>query len=173
RDNDLRRLGRDSPARLVRQVKELGDIRNRRAALILAALTFFVAASADCAGGAPGASPKLKSENELAFGHYVRLTEERNTEELRRGSPFLWIDELPEKERAAAYETLRSGATKIERRKTLDAGREIHCPSGLIHHWEATAFIQGTTVDNVLSVLEDYGHHSEYYKPDMQRSKTL
>jgi len=28
-------------------------------------------------------------------------------------------------------------------------------------------------IDDVLRVLEDYDHHSEYYKPDVERSKTL
>jgi len=28
-------------------------------------------------------------------------------------------------------------------------------------------------IDDVLRVLEDYDHHSEYYKPDVEQSKTL
>src|SRR5262249_27548965 len=143
-----------------------------KAPLILSAIAFLVAAANDVSG-APGGSPKLKAETESAFERYVRLTEERNAEGLKRGTPFLWIDESPEKERAPAYETLRGGKTKIEHRKTLDAGGEIRCPSGLIHHWEAIAFIPGATVDDVLRVLEDYDHHSEYYQPDVERSKTL
>jgi hypothetical protein len=43
----------------------------------------------------------------------------------------------------------------------------------LIHHWEAIAFIKGAKVDDVLRVLENYDRHSEYYKPDVERSKTL
>lgn len=151
----------------------LADIRNRIATVALAWLAFFGTAATNSAGGAPGAFPKLKPETESAFERYVRLTEDRNAAELKRGSRFLWIDELPEQERHAAYEALRGGATRIEHRKTQDAGKEISCPSGLIHHWEAIAFIQGATIDDVLRVLEDYDHHSEYYKPDVERSKTL
>jgi len=165
-----------SCVRLVRQVNGLPDVQNRKptlATLILAALTFFTIAPANCASGASGAPPKLKLETESAFERTVHLTEDRNAAELKQGSPFLWIDNLPEKERNAAYEALRNGTTRIERRQTQNAGKEIHCPSGLIHHWEAVAFIRDATVDDVLRVLEDYDRHSEYYKPDVERSKTL
>jgi len=126
------------------------------------------------AGRAAGAAaPKLKSETAATFDRYVALTEERNAKELKAGAPFLWIDDLPEAERRVAFETIRSGTTRIEKRQTLDSGKEIRCPSGLIHHWEALAFIPGAEVDDVLRILEDYDHHSEYYKPDVEQSKTL
>ena len=125
------------------------------------------------AGGAPAAFPKLKSETQAAFDRYVQLTDERNAAELKDASNFLWTDRLPEQERSAAYESLRAGTTRIEKRQTRDAGKEIQCPHGMIHHWEANSFIPGAKVDDVLRVLEDYDRHSEYYKPDVERSKTL
>src|SRR5215470_7149455 len=125
------------------------------------------------AGGVPPPLPKLKSETEAAFDRYVRLTEERNAGQLKLGSSFLWIDQLPEEQRRSAYESLRAGNPRIEKRETKEEGKEIHCPSGMIHHWEAISYISGATVDDVLRVLEDYDHHSEYYKPDVERSKTL
>ena len=149
------------------------DIRNWRAALLLAALFCLAATSTDPARAAGGAFPKLKPETEAAFERHVRLTEDRNNVELKQAAAFLWIDELPESERKAAYESVRSGATHMERRQTLDGSTEIRCPSGLIHHWEATAFIPGAKIDDVMRVLEDYDRHSEYYKPDVERSKTL
>jgi hypothetical protein len=149
------------------------DNRNLRAAIVSTAFFFVTAVATDCAG-MPVALPKLKSETLSAFEHYVQLTQDRNDAELKRGAPFLQIDELPEQDQRAAQEFLQSGATKIEKRQTLDAGnRDINCPNGLIHHWEATAFIPGAKVDDVLQILEDYDHHSEYYKPDVERSKTL
>jgi len=138
------------------------------------ALAFFLI-GATAAGGAPapGGLPKLKSETQSVFEHYVQLTQERNDAELKRGAAFLRIDELPEKERRAAEDSVRAGNENIEKRQTLDAGKEIRCPDGLIHHWEATAYIPGVKVDEVLKVLEDYDHHSEYYRPDVEQSKTL
>ena len=141
--------------------------------LLCSLLVFLGASVAGAADGAPRAMPKLKPETEAAFDRYVRLTEERNGAELKQGSPFLQIDALPEQERRAAYESLRAGTTRIEKRQTKDAGKEMRCPNGLIHHWEAISFIPGAGVDDVLRVLEDYDRHSEYYKPDVERSKTL
>lgn len=132
------------------------------------------AATATSASGNPGAAlPKLKSETARAFDRYDILTEERNAVELKAGTPFLWIDSLPEAERNAAFESVRNGMTRIEKRQTLEAGKEIRCPSGMIHHWEALSFIPNASVDDVLKVLEDYDHHSDYYKPDVEQSKTL
>src|SRR5207244_11406795 len=119
------------------------------------------------------ALPKIKTETATAFDRYVALTEERNSTELKSGALFLWPDTLAENERRAAYESLRAGVTHIEKRQTFNACNEIRCPNGLIHHWEAIAFVKGVKIDDVLRVLEDYDHHSEYYKPDVEQSKTL
>ncbi len=154
-------------------MRDLAGRRISTIGLLCSALTFFAASVVDSASGAPHAMPKLKSETEAAFDHYVRLIVERNTAELKQGSPFLQIDALSEQERRAAYESLRAGTTRIEKRQTQDTGKEVRCPNGLIHHWEAISFIPGAGVDDVLRVLEDYDRHSEYYKPDVERSKTL
>jgi len=158
----------------MRQVKLFSDKHVLR---ILCGFAAFLGLSAiafeGMATGAPPRLPKLKSETEAAFDRYVRLTEERNAAELKRGSNFLWIDQLPEEQRKKAYESLRAGTPRIEKRETKEGGKEIHCPNGMVHHWEAISYIPGAKVDDVLRVLEDYDHHSEYYKPDVERSKTL
>src|SRR5262245_20280919 len=59
------------------------------------------------------APPKLKSETEIAFHRYLHLTDERNAAELKLGTGFLWIDQLPEEQRRSAYESLRAGAPRI------------------------------------------------------------
>jgi len=156
----------------MRHVKDLAGRQVWRIGFSCAALVVFGAAAIH-AGGDPGALPKLRSETQAAFDLYVQLTDERNTAELKDGSNFLWTDHFSEQGRTAAYESLRTGTTRIERRQTKDAGKEIQCLHAMIHHWEAISFIPGAKVDDVLRVLEDYDHHSEYYKPDVERSKTL
>lgn len=142
--------------------------------MLLAAILLCAATATISARGNPAAAvPKLKTETAAAFDRYVALTQERNLAELKAGTPFLWIDSLPESERRGAFEAIRNGATRVEKRQTLDHGKEIRCPSGMIHHWEALSFIPGVNVDDVLQILEDYDHHSEYYKPDVEQSKTL
>lgn len=149
------------------------DNRRIRAKLACAALFLFFTAESRGGGGSPSAFPRLKPSTQSAFERYVQLTQDRNEAELKRGAPFLRIDESPENDRQAYEAFVRSGTTKIEKRQTLDGSKEIKCPDGLIHHWEATSFIAGANVDDVLRILEDYDHHSEYYKPDVERSRML
>lgn len=154
-------------------MKDLADRTQPKTLLCFGAFLLAASAAAPASGNLGAAIPKLKSETANAFERYVALTDERNAKELKAGTPFLWIDSLPEPERHAAFESVRSGATRVEKRETLDEGKEIRCPSGMIHHWEALSFIQNANVDDVLRILEDYDRHSEYYKPDVEQSKIL
>jgi hypothetical protein len=114
---------------------------------------------------------KLRSETVAAFDRYVHLTEERNEAELKRGSAILWVDSLSPARRTEAYAALKRGEVQIERLSTLDDGKLIVCPGGLIHHWVGVIFINGAKLDDVLGVLQDYDHQSTYYSPDVERSK--
>jgi hypothetical protein len=114
-----------------------------------------------------------RAETVEAFERYVRLTDERNDGELRRGTGWLWIDGLPEKDRDEAYGELARGEVKIKKLETFDRGTAIACPEGLIHHWVGAIFIPGARVDDVLRILQDYEHHASYYAPDVERAKLL
>ena len=119
----------------------------------------------------PPAAAKLQNQTLVAFDRYVRLTNERNEEELKGGADPLWVDALPADKRAGIYDALKRGEAQIEQLKTLDGGQAIRCPAGMIHHWAAAAFIPGAKLDDVLAILEDYDHQSTYYAPDVERSK--
>jgi hypothetical protein len=106
-----------------------------------------------------------------AFERYVKLTGARNEAELKHGTTLLWIDKLPEGQRAEAYAALKRGEVKIIKLETLDNDAVIPCPGGLIHHWVGVVFIPGAKLDDVLGTLEDYDRHSIYYTPDVERSK--
>ena len=113
----------------------------------------------------------LKPSTIEAFNLYVRLTDRRSDDELKRGTRLLWIDGLPETERTQAYRELKHGAVKMRKLETLEKGAAIRCPDGLIHHWVGLAFIPGAKLADVLAVLEDYNQHAVYYAPDVERSK--
>ena len=115
--------------------------------------------------------PKLRDDTAAAFDLYVRLTDQRNQVELARGPALLWVDSLPEPERQQANAALRRGEVQIKKLNTLDNGKVISCPGGLIHHWVGAAFLPGAKLDTVLAVLEDYDHQSTYYAPDVERSR--
>ena len=104
----------------------------------------------------------------------MSLTEGRIDAELAdRERGFLWVERLPEARRAAAHSQLREGGVVIERLETLDEGKRIECPGGMIHHWIGTAFVPGATLAQTLALVEDYDHHQDYYAPDVARSKIL
>jgi hypothetical protein len=117
------------------------------------------------------AVPQLAPSTIEAFSRYVRLTEARNDDELKRGTGLLWVDGLAGDARAQAYEELRRGEVKMRRLETLQDGATIRCPGGMIHHWVGLAFIPGAKLQDVLGVLEDYNQHAVYYAPDVERSK--
>ena len=151
-------------------MKGVSDRRIAACAIVLAAATLHPAVT----GFAQGAEPepaKLHANTLEAFDRYVKLTEVRNAEELKRAANLLWIDELPAAERAEAYAALKSGEVKMKKLETRDGGKEIACPGGIIHHWVGVVFIPGAKLEEVLGTLEDYDRHSIYYAPDVERSK--
>jgi hypothetical protein len=115
----------------------------------------------------------LKKDTLAAFERYARLREAQIEEELRRENPFLWIDTLSAERRREAYNHLERGEVFIERLKILENGKEIDCPDGLIHHWMATVFIPGATLDRTVALLQDYDRHATNYTPEVLISKAL
>ena len=146
------------------------DRRGMAWAIVLAG-AILVQAIAAFAGGAEPEPAPLRADTLAAFDRYVKLTEMRNANELERGTNLLWIDELPRPEREAAYAALKRGEVKMEKMETLDGGKHIACPGGIIHHWAGLVFIPGVRLDDVLGMLKDYDKHSVYYAPDVERSK--
>src|SRR5438132_2434662 len=153
-----------------RQVKAISSIAARFVALLVVMLGLIqMFTQVAQAGEAP--LPKLKTETEAAFEHYVKLTEARNERELKRGTGLLWVDGLPAEQRAEASAALKRGDVKMQKLEILDNGKPIACPGGTIHHWTGVVFILGAKLGDVLDVLEDYDQHSVYYAPDVERSQ--
>jgi hypothetical protein len=115
---------------------------------------------------------QLKPEAVSAFDHYVQLSEQRMSKEIDPG-PFLRIDGLPPQQRNADIAQLKNGEVVVERLETLDQGRAIPIPGGLIHHWIGTVFMPGATLAQTLAFLQDYDNQYKFYSPDVQRSKLL
>jgi hypothetical protein len=139
--------------------------------VLLATLFFGATGTVWAAGKANPGLPKLAASTLAAFDRYVRLTNDRNEAELKRGTNLLWFDALPEAERKETFLRLRNGQAQIRQLHTLEDGKQIDCPAGLIHHWVGAIFIPGVKLDQVLAILEDYDHQSTYYAPDVERSK--
>jgi hypothetical protein len=153
-----------------RQVKAITYTAPRLLAFLLVMLALHQM-SAQAAPASEPALPKLKAETQGAFERYLKLAEARNEGELRRGTALLWIDGLPEEQRAEAYAALKRGEVKMRKLEILDKDKPIPCPGGMIHHWTGVVFIPAAKLEDVLGVLEDYDRHSVYYAPDVERSK--
>jgi hypothetical protein len=145
----------------------------RRASTVFSLVLAFSGAAYAATGGASPEPAELKPATLEAYNHYIQLTDARNETELRSGKAFLWLDSLPEAQRQALYAQIRNGEVAIERLETREKGKEIHCPSGIIHHWVAAVFIPGATLEQTLALVKDYDHQAVVYAPDVQRSKTL
>jgi hypothetical protein len=139
--------------------------------LLVSRLLLASASSPQSSQAGDPAPAKLRSETVAVFDRYERLTEERNDTELKCGSALLWIDSLPETQRKDAYAALKRGEVQINHLATLEKGKPLGCPGGMIHHWVGVVFISGANLDGVLAVLQDYDRHSTYYSPDVERSK--
>ena len=168
--NRLRIAGVVQSEGLVQQVKAKNNIAARLVAFLLVALALNQVPGSDARAADP-ALPKLKTETREAFDRYVKRVEARNEGELKRGTDLLWVDGLPEKQRAEAYAGLKSGEVKMQKLEILDNGKPMACPGGMIHHWTGAVFVPRAKLEDVLGVLEDYDKHSVYYAPDVERSK--
>jgi hypothetical protein len=104
-----------------------------------------------------------------AFNRYVRVTEAR----MNADRAFLWVDGLAEAHRREQLNELRREGLVIERLTTRESGREIGIPDGLVHHWVGMVFVPGATVDQAVSLLQNYDRHADIYKPAVARSKLL
>lgn len=122
---------------------------------------------------ASGEAARLKPQTLKAFRHYVAVTEEHLKQQERDGRGFLWVDRLPEKERRAALEKCRSGEPVIQRIETRENGEVITVPDGMVHHWVATIFVPGVTLQETLAKLQDYDNYDKVYKPDIQEATLL
>src|SRR5208282_2814103 len=135
---------------------------------VIAALVGWACLSATCAQAS-----QLSKETEDAFKRYVQSSEARMDRELASGNAFLWIDGLSEPERSRTYAALRNGQVLIERAPEDDPNAPRSIRGGLIHDWTGVAFICGVSMPRVLTLLQDYDHDSEYYHPQVAKSKLL
>jgi hypothetical protein len=147
------------------QVMDKSDALARRLmAVFLAAILLFVL---------PLNAADLQAQAAQNYARYIALTQAQVDAELAQSGSYLWVERLPEARRTEALAQLRSGGVVIEKLETLDDGKPIAVPGGLIHHWIGTAYVPGATLAQTLAFMQDYDHKVEYFKPDIVRSKIL
>ena len=120
-------------------------------------------------GATPAFSAELQARTVAAFDRYVQVTEQR----MKTDQQFLWLDALSPAQQRTQNDVLRGGGLVIERLTTRNAGKTIDIPDGMVHHWLGVVFIPGTTVDKVLTLLQDYNRHAQIYAPAVAGSRLL
>lgn len=134
--------------------------------------TFLIAGALASLFVIPVGAAELKSDTAAAFDRYIRATDARMAEDMRKGH-FLALDRLPDRRRQEGYAKLQHGQIYIEQLHTKEDGRPIHVPEGMIHHWVGVIFIPGATRSRTLAVIQDYDNHENVYKPYVRRSKLI
>ena len=110
---------------------------------------------------------KLTPETASAFDRYVELTESRMNSDLQP-KRFLHVSAVPE-----LKARLRDGELHIEPSTTLDNGKNIKVPGGLVHHWMGAMFIPNATIADFKAAVQDYDNFKTYYKPEVTESKQI
>ena len=123
---------------------------------------------------ATGHAAELQTRTIEAFDRYVAATEVRMATERGGDTAFLWMDRQPEAARRDAERRLRAGEVLTDRLETRDAdGDDIAIPKGMVHHWIGTVLIPGVTLDETMTMVQDYERYAEIYAPNVRRSSLL
>jgi hypothetical protein len=115
---------------------------------------------------------QLTEKTRKAFATYVTAAESRMQQEIAQ-SKFLWTDSLGGQRRDDVLKRLKNSEIVSEKREERLAGESIPIPYGMVHHWIAMAFVPGATMQQTVSLLQDYDHHKDLYKPEVVDSKLL
>jgi hypothetical protein len=112
-------------------------------------------------------------ETAKAFDRYVALTDARVKAEMADGTRFLWMDFLPDARRRAVQSQLTSGQIVLEAMTTLERGREVPVPGGVVHHWVGTVFVPKAHVRDAVALMQDYDRHEKVFAPMIAKSRLV
>jgi hypothetical protein len=109
------------------------------------------------------AAAKLQMQTVRAWDEYIELTEKRIAEELDTPAAFIRSD----------VSRLKNGAVFIQKLSTKKANsRDIGVPDGLIHHWFGSIFIPNVSVPSLITWVQNYDRHSQYFN-EVDHSKLV
>jgi len=115
---------------------------------------------------AQSATPvRLKQQTLESFRAYIRDAEAAMEQTLGDRSPFLWSDVNSER-----AQQVRGGQVAAQ---FWSGHGPVEVPNGLIHDWIGASFIPGTTVADVLALVQDYDNHKNIYKPEVIASRLI
>jgi hypothetical protein len=109
-----------------------------------------------------GLAINLRAETIEAFNTFITSVEMRLTP-CFRGKGFLWSDEFP-----SLRQKLLTGVVIAE---PVQRNGIVAIRGGLVQDWRGAVFIPRANLGDVLSVVQDYEHHAEFYRPDVENAR--
>jgi len=80
-----------------------------------------------------------------------------------KGQHFLWPDEYPD-----VRQQLLSGVVVAQ---PVEGNGIVTLKGGLVQDWRGAVFIPHASLQDVLSITQDFDHHHDFYKPDIENAK--
>jgi hypothetical protein len=108
---------------------------------------------------------ELNQQALAAWQAYITSAKLHMQERLTGKSPFLWVDEDPRRR-----QHLDSGEIVVE---PIGKGNPVSVAHGLIHHWIGAVFIPGAAIQDLSTVVGDYGRYHEIYRPTLIKAELL
>ena len=105
---------------------------------------------------------ELRAEAIEEFNKFIASVEMR-LESRFSGRNFLWSDEFP-----AVRQQLLKGMVIAQ---PAQGNGTVPLKGALIQDWTGAVFLPRATLRDVLSIVQDYDHHSDFYKPDIAAAK--
>jgi hypothetical protein len=105
---------------------------------------------------------ELRAETVDSFNKFIASVETR-LEPRFSGRTFLWSDESP-----GVRQQLLNGTVIAQ---PLQGNGIVPLKGGLVQDWRGAVFIPHASLQDVLSIAQDFDHHREYYKPDIEDAK--
>jgi hypothetical protein len=105
---------------------------------------------------------ELRPETIEAFDKFVASVEMRLDSRLI-GQTFLWSDEFP-----GVRQQLLKGIVVVQ---PLQGNGIVSLKGGLVQDWRGAVFIPYVSLREVLSIVQDYDHHRDFYKPEIADAK--
>jgi hypothetical protein len=103
----------------------------------------------------------LASETKAAWDDYIQAAFAAMQARLQPGAHFLWLDDNPDR----AEEIRKDVRTKGPYIAPISKQIPKKVPHGLVHDWLGVGFVPDAKIEDVLSVVRDYDHYKDIYRP--------
>jgi hypothetical protein len=108
---------------------------------------------------------ELNQETLQAWDAYVRAARLCMEKRASGQSPFLWVDEKPDR-----VQRVRAGEVLVA---PVDSDSPHKVPRGLIHDWVGAVLLPKAKLHDGMGVLNDYERYQDFYRPMVVKSRLL